>query len=156
MCLPSPPPPHPSPTRSAAQRPRAMMAFSDGIKMSRPTAVTHANCIVYTVCLRQTGSNLFLFDAFSFFLFFFSPSSAFRRSLIVMSLSGGPAAPLVNVSDVSSFHPSLSFLFFFLSRGCRFTDTPTWPPTASTTFTRGKCVSSSACELQHRVNLLYS
>lgn len=90
MCPPPfPPPPYASPSLSQAFGAEAPGddGFSDGIKMSRPTAVTHANCIVYRVCLRQTGSNLFCLMPFLFlFLFFFS--SAFRRSLIVMSLSG--------------------------------------------------------------------
>lgn len=142
--------PHPSPRRWAAQRPRAMMAFSDGIKMSRPTAVTHANCIVYRVCLRQTGSNLFCLMPFLFFLSFFFFPSAFRRSLIVMSLSGALLLlSLMSQTCCLFIRRSL----FFLSCGCRFTDTPTWPPTASTTFTRGKCISSSVCELQQWVKL---
>lgn len=133
-----------------------MMGFSDGIKMSRPTAVSHANCIVYRVCLRQNRQQSVLFDAFSFFFsrFFFLFSSAFRRSLIVMSLSGALLLLSLMSQTCRLFirHVSLS-LSFFVSCGCRFTDTPTWPPTASTTSTRGKCFSSSACELQQWVKL---
>lgn len=53
---------------------RAMMAFSDGIKPSRPAAVSHVNCIVCRVFLREkTGNNLFC--SILLFLFFFFPSA---------------------------------------------------------------------------------
>lgn len=91
-----PPSPRLSPGLSA-ERHSAMMGFSDGIKMSRPTAVTHANCIVYRVYRCETVSNLFCLTPFFVY-----------GDVIIW----GPAASLVNVSDMSSFNlPLLSFSF---------------------------------------------
>lgn len=129
LCLPVSP-------RLPAQRPSAMMGFSDGIKMSSPTAVTHANCIVYKVYHWEQPAICFAWRPF--------PFSFFYHSVIICS----PAASLVNVSDMSSFNlPLLSF-----APGCRFTDTPTWPPTASTIFTHGKCCSfcfETTCQVEN-------
>lgn len=91
LCLPISP-------RLPAQRPSAMMGFSDGIKMSSPTAVTHANCIVYKVYHWEQPAICFVWRPF--------PFSFFYRCVIICS----PAASLVNVSDMSSFNlPLLSF-----------------------------------------------
>lgn len=89
-----------SPPGVSVARHSAMMGFSDGIKMSRPTAVTHANCIVYRVYRCKTVSNLFcLMPLFPFFPF------------MVMSLSEALLHLPVNASDMSSFNLPLSRLF---------------------------------------------
>lgn len=91
-----------------------MMAFSDGIKPSRPAAVSHANCIVCRVFLSQNRQQSVLFDAFFFSIFVFFSSLLLLvplpyRNVIICS----PAAPLGNASDVPSFHlpPSPCALF---------------------------------------------
>lgn len=53
-----------------AHRHSAMMGFSDGIKMSRPTAVTHANCIVYRFYHREQPAICFLWCLPSFHFYF--------------------------------------------------------------------------------------
>lgn len=52
----------------SAQRHSAMMGFSDGIKMSRPTAVTHGNCIVYRFYHWEQPAVCFVWCLFSFFV----------------------------------------------------------------------------------------
>lgn len=91
-----------------------MMAFSDGIKPSRPAAVSHANCIVCRVFLRQNRQQSVLFDAFFFFVFF-----SFLLLLVPLPYRNviicSPAAPLCNASDVPSFHPPPSPCALFAS-----------------------------------------
>lgn len=109
----------------STQRHSAMMGFSDGIKMSLPTAVTHANCIVYRFYQWEQPAVCFVWRLLPFH--FFCPD------VIIC----GTAASLVNISDS---HLLICFsLSLFRSR---FTATPTWPPTVSTIFTHGKCFYS--------------
>lgn len=105
------------------------------------------------VFLRHNRQQSVLSDAL-FFLFSHPPPFLFLlvpppyRKVIICS----PAAPLRrNASDVPSFHPPPSpCALFCLS--CRFTATPTWPPTASTTSTRGECLlrCGSRCRCRSR------
>lgn len=108
----------------SAQRHSAMMGFSDGIKMSRPTAVTHANCIVYRFYRWEQPAVCFVWRLFIFF--------------VMMSLSVAPLRLSLRFqTGIFLIWRSLSL---FLC--CRFTATPTWPPTASTISTHGKCFRS--------------
>lgn len=73
----------------SAQRHSPMMGFSDGIKMSRPAAVTHANCIVYRFYHWEQPAVCFVWCLPPFHIFF-CPD--------VITICG-TAGSLVNISE---------------------------------------------------------
>lgn len=87
--------------RLSTLRHSPMMGFLDGIKMSRPTAVTHANCIVYRFYHWEQPAVCFVWC--------FLPFHFFCHDVIIR----GSAASLVNVSD-SHLLISLSLSVFVL------------------------------------------